>query len=155
MTDFTERITILSDDEIQDLYSIPMFSQEERSLYFAMDAQELNLALSHRSLTNRLFFVLQLGYFKARQMFFSFSLDEAEEDIRFVMDNHLPAHPLPGKKELNRLTRWKQQQKILSLFDYHECDAAWRSKLEERARLYVRISSKPANIFRELITYLE
>ena len=155
MTDFTERITILSAEEVRDLYGSPRFSQEKRSLYFAMDTQEFDLTLSHRSLMNRLSFVLQLGYFKARRMFFSFPLYEAEEDIRFIMDSHFPGHSLPEKMEVNRRTRWKQQQKILSLFDYHECDAAWRDKLEERARRYVQISAKPVNIFKELITYLE
>ena len=155
MTDFTERITILSAEEIRDLYDTPRFSQEERSLYFGMDTQELNLALSHRPLTSRLFFVLQLGYFKARRMFFSFSVNGDNDDVRFIMDSHFPGHPLPEKGKITRYTWRNQQLKILALFDYHECDAAWRDKLEEKARRYVRISSRPVNIFKELLTYLE
>ena len=46
MTDFTERIAILSAEEIHDLYGLPRFSQEERRLYFSMDPQEQSLALS-------------------------------------------------------------------------------------------------------------
>ncbi len=48
--DFTDRITILSTEKIRKLYDPPKFSQEERVLYFSMDYQEQNLALSCRSL---------------------------------------------------------------------------------------------------------
>lgn len=88
-------------------------------------------------------------------MFFVFSGNEVAEDVQFIMDSHFSGQPLPEKLEINRVTRWKQQQRILSLFDYQDCNATWRAKLQEKAHRCVRISSKPINIFRDLLSYLE
>ena len=123
LADFTERIAILSDEEIRDLYGLPRISKEERRLYFSMDPQEQSLALSHRFLTTRLFFILQLGYFKTTRMFFVFSGNEVKEDVQFIMDSYFSGQHLPEKLEINRVTRWKQQQRILSLFDYQRLPA--------------------------------
>jgi hypothetical protein len=120
-----------------------------------MDPQEQSLALSHRFLTTRLFFILQLGYFKARRMFFVFSGNEVGEDVQFIMDSHFSGQPLPENLVINRVTRWKQQRRILSLFDYNDFNATWRAKLQGKAHRCIRISSKPINIFRDLLSYLE
>ena len=40
LVDFSERITILTANEIEEIYRVPTFSDQERELYFAMDAKE-------------------------------------------------------------------------------------------------------------------
>ena len=155
MTDFTERVTILSANEIEDLYGLPELSEEERELYFAMDSEEQNIALRHRSLTTRLVFILQLGYFKAKRMFFVFSNDEIRKDVQFIKNRYFAGEPFPENFEINRVTRWNQQQRILSLYDYSDCDAMWKARIYERAHRCVRVSSKPIYIFKDLLSYLE
>ena len=62
------RLRILSDDEIDALYGRPRFTQEERNEYFTLSAQERATLGQLHSLKSRVFFILQLGYFKARRM---------------------------------------------------------------------------------------
>ena len=153
--DFAERITILSPNEIEDLYGLPKLSEEERELYFDMDADELEIACSHRSLMTKLIFILQLGYFKAKRMFFLFTYDEVRKDIQFISERYFCLKSLPKTFEINKTTRWKQQQRILSLFKYHDFNALRRIELQEKAHRSVRISSKPIYIFINMLAYLE
>lgn len=81
---FVERITILSINEINNIYNLPRLSEEERGLYFTMDAEERTIAQSHRSLNMKVFFILQLGYFKAKKMFFVLTNNEIKEDLQFI-----------------------------------------------------------------------
>jgi len=155
VTNFTERITILSANEVEDIYGLPKLFTEERELYFAMNADELKIADSHRTLVTKLIFMLQLGYFKVKKMFFSFTYDEIRDDIEFIRTRYALPEPDPKHFEINKVTRWNQQQRILALFHYHDCDASWRVKLQEKACRCVRISSKPICIFKDLLTYLE
>jgi hypothetical protein len=63
---YTERLQILIDSEINDLYSPPHFTLEERRFYFALNDQEAKVANSIRNRAHRCFFVALLGYFMNR-----------------------------------------------------------------------------------------
>ena len=83
------RIRILSDDEIEALYGRPYFTHEERAEYFALSAAEKAALTQLRFSNAKILFLLQLGYFKARRMFFVFEPQEVEEDIRFLRERYL------------------------------------------------------------------
>ena len=143
MADFTTRITILTSKEVEDLYRLPKLTDEERALFFALDPVEWNVAKSHRSLTSKLFFILQLGYFKAKKLFFTPVRTDIQGDIEFIKNTHFPERSLPETLEINKITRWNQQKRILQVCHYQECDAQWRMKLQKRALQTVKIFSKP------------
>jgi hypothetical protein len=79
-----KRLRILGEEEIDALYDRPRFSPDERQEYFAFTPQELTALEQFRSHPSRLYCMLQLGYFKARQQFFVFTLREVDEDIRYL-----------------------------------------------------------------------
>ena len=85
------RLKILSDDEIDALYGRPRFTQEERVEYFTLSAQEKVALAQLHSLKSKVFFILQLGYFKARRMFFVFGLKDAVDDAAYVRDKYFSA----------------------------------------------------------------
>ena len=155
LKNFVERITILSADEINSIYNLPLLSEEERVLYFTMDAEEYAIAHSHRSVAMEILFILQLGYFKAKKLFFTFTNDDIREDVQFIKNKYFLNESIPDNFTIAKSTRWDQQQKILSLFNYHDCDASWRTRLQERAVRCVRISARPTSIFKDIFTYLE
>lgn len=155
LTNFVERLTILSPNEIESLYGLPKLSEEERELYFSMDADELKIAHSHRFLTTKLIFILQLGYFKAKRMFFIFTYDEAHNDIQFIRERYSFPQFLPKNFGIHKTTRWKQQQHILKLFNYHEYNISRQLEIKDKARRSVKLSSKPICIFKDLLAYLE
>lgn len=87
---YKDRLKILEDHEIDELYGLPRFDSDEQSYYFSMTQEERDLANSHRSVENCVLFILQAGYFKAKTMFFSFEFDEVQDDIRHILRQHFP-----------------------------------------------------------------
>ena len=71
----SKRLRILGDEEIDALYGRPRFTPDERQEYFAFSPPELTALDQFHSHPSRLYAMLQLGYFKARQQFFLFSYE--------------------------------------------------------------------------------
>src|SRR5512142_100118 len=88
-----KRLRILRDDEIDALYGRPRFTPEEREEYFALSSAETAALEQSHSLKSRIYAILQLGYFKARQMFFALDPAEIAEDARFIQGRYFPRVP--------------------------------------------------------------
>jgi len=150
-----KRLRILGDDEIEAIYGQPRFTDEERAVYLSLSQTEKELLTELRSVKSQAYFVLQLGYFKSKHLFFTFDIDEVEEDMQFVLSQHFNNRKITNLSAVDKHTRLKQQRLILELFGYRICDAQARQKLEEKAQQSASICSKPIYIFRELMHYLE
>ncbi|MCU7805600.1 MAG: DUF4158 domain-containing protein [Candidatus Thiodiazotropha sp. (ex Lucinoma borealis)] len=120
---YTERLQILIESEINDLYSPPCFTLEERRFYFALNDQEAKAAKSIRSRAHRCFFVALLGYFKSRPVVLNPSFGDVEEDLRFIAKEQLPG---PGIRRFSLDQRQKDRlyRKIFSLLNYQK----WQGK---------------------------
>jgi hypothetical protein len=101
-------------------------------------------------------FILQVGYFKARALFFAFDFDEVQPDVRHIMDHH---YADGGESAISgpvvKQTRHAQQKKILQLYGSHACGSGERAALMARAAQVVRLSAKPVFLFRSLLQHLE
>ncbi len=148
-----KRLRILGDDEIENLYGRPCFTHEERVEYFALSPTEKAALGQLHSIKSRIYFILQLGYFKARHLFFVFSIGEVAEDARYIQEQYFPNFQFT-ESEITKVTRLKQQRQILYLCDYRNCDAEERQKLESKAQQAAMVCSKPIYVFRELMQYL-
>ena len=151
-----DRLKILEDQEIVELYGRPRFNHDERVQFFGLTPEERAVADGHYNLASRVLFILQVGYFKAKTMFFVFEFDDVREDVRHVLQQHY-AHfhdaelTAPSLKQ----TRHTQQRKILDLYGYQACNDGERAALMEKAGQLVRISVKPIFLFRNLLQHLE
>jgi len=100
----SKRITVLSEAEKQALYDLPDFDDFQRAEYFAMTEAEHALVFRRKDPLAQLYCLLQIGYFKAKQAFFRFSLkDVPAEDVAFMMQRYFPGvslalRPLPMKE---------------------------------------------------------
>lgn len=83
-----KRIQPLSDTEVEALYSQPEFNIHEQRLYFTLTPSEREALTQFSNTKTRIYFILQLGYFKARQQFFNFSLDEVISDVLFIVSTY-------------------------------------------------------------------
>jgi hypothetical protein len=70
------RLKILGPAEIKELFCLPHFPDEEREQLFAVTPTEKAALDDLHSVKSKIAFILQLGYFKARRMFFVFSENE-------------------------------------------------------------------------------
>jgi TnpA family transposase len=149
-----KRLRILGEDELESIYGRPCFTYEDRCDYFSLSQPEKDLVEGLRSTKSRAYFILQLGYFKAKRLFFIFDLHEAQEDLQYVLKQYLYNTKMVDMSSIDKSTRLKQQQMILQLFTYHICDAEIREQLEKKACMAARVCGKPIFIFREIINYL-
>nr|WP_240778744.1 DUF4158 domain-containing protein [Shewanella sp. SNU WT4] len=65
------RLSILSTDEIDELFRLPHFSDDDRRLYFDLSVKERELLDNTRTFSVAAYSVLQQGYFKAKRQFFN------------------------------------------------------------------------------------
>jgi len=148
-----KRLRILGDDEIQALYGRPHFTDDERLEYFALSPTEKAALEQLHSIKSRIYFIIQLGYFKSHHMFFVFALADVEEDAGYVRGQYFPDFPLDDL-DITKVTRLRQQSLILGLFRYRTCNAEQRQALAAKARQAAMVSAKPIYIVRELMHFL-
>ena len=95
----SKRLQILTDLDVWAIYSRPHFNDVERRYYFLLTEFELNLlkldAINKNSVSSKLYFILQFGYFKAKHLFFQFNYVEVEEDARFILNMYMPDYSTP------------------------------------------------------------
>lgn len=149
----SHRLALLSAAEIEALYGFPNFSDEDRQAYFELSEQELAV-VEARYRSVGLFFALELGYFKAKQRFFDFTLEQAQQDLRFLAARYFPDFSLKSFKLPSRPTRTGLQQDILKLTGYRLCDAQGMKDLEARAERLATRSTQPQYVLRELMQHL-
>lgn len=149
-----KRLHILDTEEIEALYGRPHFTQDDRPEVFTLTQPEKTLLAAFTLLHIQLYFMLQLGYFKAKQLFFTFTFDDAVEDVTYLLERYFPHMPSPQLPLLNKRTILKQRQHILELFGYRLCTPADRQVLFVRAQQAARISSKPIYVLHELLHFL-
>jgi len=149
-----KRLQILDADEIEALYGRPRFTPDDRPHDFTLTQPEHDARACLRSLPSQLYFMLQLAYFKAKQLFCTFTFAEVVDDLQYLLARAGLAVPDPMFTPLNKRTILHHRQLILDLFRYRLCAAPQRQQLATRARQAARMSSKPIYVFRELLQFL-
>jgi hypothetical protein len=149
----SHRLAILTAEEIDDLYGLPRFSDEDRQLYFELNADELE-AVQARTTSVGVYLALELGYFKAKRQFFSFEHSAVLGDLSHLLAMHIVDRTLESIKQPSKPTRIVIQRAILALVGYRHCDAVAQQALEEKARRIAMLSTQPLYILRESLQHL-
>ena len=82
------RLSILTANEIDDLYALPRFVDKDRHLFFDLSEPELDAVTAIRTVSVAAHLILQLGYFKAKRQFFTYERNETIEDIGYILKKH-------------------------------------------------------------------
>jgi len=143
----TQRLKILGDDEIEALFGLPRFTERQRLEFFSISIREQSVLKELGTVQSRVYFLLQLGYFKDRQMFFSFDSEEVQEDVQYILETHFSQYR-SANLTMSKNTKTRHQHLILELCSYNPCDLAI---LESKARKAAKICGKPIFVFREIV----
>lgn len=155
MKETERRLTILTRNELQELYGLPRFTDEERVRYFFLDQSEIEELEDFRTSLSKIYFILQLGYFKAKKRFFVFQFQEVKDDIYYISEKYRFKEEEITKTILAKSSRKDQYKIILKLLDYQICTQERKKELQEKAFYLATIHAKPIYIFKELFNYLE
>ncbi len=84
-----KRLTILSELEEFAFYGLPDFDYEQRTTYFTFTQEEIDLICRCREFHAQVYCAIQIGYFKAKHMFFHFKLNKIpKEDVEFILTRY-------------------------------------------------------------------
>ena len=149
----SERLAVLSDAEQFALYGLPDFDDRQRLDYLSLSEQELALASGRSGLPAQAYCCLQIGYFKAKHTFFSFSRDDAEEDLAFVLTRYFNGQAFEPCT-ITKHEHYTQRSMIAELFGYRLWSADYLPQLAQQAGKIVRRDVTPGFMVAELIAYL-
>jgi hypothetical protein len=150
---WAKRLHLLDATEIAALYDRPQFTDEEQAYYFALTPTEITHMQTFTDSAVQAVFVLQLGYFKAKQRFFSLELAEVRADLIFIL-GHAGLTVTPDNlRILNPRTIQQQRQLILSHVRYRHAHAAERAHAYQVVLQAARISPKPQYLLRILLQH--
>ncbi len=151
-----ERIQLLSNTEVEELYARPEFNPHEQALYFSLTPAERALLEGFRNTQTRIHFILQMGYFKAKQQFFTFSLDEVRSDAQYIVATYYSnADAAQFTGTLSREYARKQRQEILSLFEYRNWSPQYTADIESHISHLLRYYPKGHSAFRQLLAFFD
>jgi len=150
----SKRISILNQSEINELYQIPKFTDDERRWYFELHGSEPKLLMFSGSKKTKADVILQLGYFKAKNQFFQYRHDDIHTDIDYILNQFFDDVQI-GKFSISREIKRKNQNRILNLLGYQYFKKTKHVEpLLSKARELSRVSVNPVFIFRELIEFV-
>lgn len=98
MSSNSRRLSILSAKEVDDLYGLPHFTEDERHLYFDLSTAEREVIATVRTVSVAVHLTLQLGYFKAKRQFFNYQQDAVIEDLNYILKQNFPGQRLASIK---------------------------------------------------------
>jgi hypothetical protein len=146
-------LTVLSEAEQYALYGLPDFDDGQRLDYLSLSEPELALASSRPSLCAKTYCALQIGYFKAKHLFFRFTWDEVPEDCAFVLTRYFNDQAFKPQA-LTKHEYYTQRVMIAELFGYRLWSADFLPQLTQQVAQRVRRDVTLGFIVAELIVYL-
>ena len=153
--DNAKRIQLLTEAEISNLYDKPDFTADERELFFTVSKLELDKMAQYHNVRTRVYFILQLGYFKAKQQLFRFSFEDVIDDTKFILQKFFDQTNKHWQGSLSRNSLRSQKQIILDLFDYQDWSTAIEPMVFAKLCKSLRYFPKGHSALRQLLFYLE
>ena len=151
----SERLTILSAEENLVFYGLPDFDDEQRVRYFTFDENELDLIFRCKEFHAQVYCAIQIGYFKAKNMFFKFQLNRIpKEDVHFLLNQYFNNKQL-ASFNITKNAYYFQQKEICRLFGYTLWANPDLAIVAEQSNKIVRKDATPKFILNELFAFLK
>ncbi len=147
------RITILTNEEIDELYLLPIFSHIHREEYFALDDETLKVIANLERLETKVYLILLIGYFRAKPVIPKFQLMDVYNDVRYICQKYFDGKDITNIYT-SKSTRSTLVTKMLSIVGAERYQkSAHQHELVERPKDVVTISTEPRYIFDECLAF--
>jgi len=100
----SRRLSILSAQEIEGLYGLPRFTEDDRQVFFDLSPVEREVVDAVHAISTAVQLTLQLGYFKARRQFFVYTREAVLDDLEHSRGRYFPA------REIADIKWWPRRQ---------------------------------------------
>ena len=152
------RLQILAEQELLAIYDRPRFNDAERRHYFSLSESEL-ASVKLRSINGvaasaKLYLILQIGYFKAKHLFFNFQYIDVMDDCTFILSTYMP-NDLAPERLPTRTFQLKAKSNVLNLFGFQDNLEIIDDFISEKSSMIVRKTNDPTDVFNYLKDLLE
>jgi len=146
-------IKILGQQDIQDFDAVPELNGEDRKKFFYIPIWAKEILENLRTPVNKVGFILQLGYFKADNKFFS-SKSFNPKDVEFVSEKlQIPLSSTDLSGYLGS-TSERHQEIILNNLGWSKFDEGAKNILAQEAAILCSKQTKPRLMFISLVEFL-
>ena len=139
------RIILLSNAEIEEFYSLPIFNKKDREIFFALSNSDYKLLDEYRTQKLKIYFILQLGYFRATQQFYNFKFDDVLEDVSYLINKYFTTSQNTLNDKPHRKSIKDQQTIILKSHDYIDWSTSLAPQVMEHLLELIRYYPKGSN----------
>ncbi len=146
------KLAILTSHERQRFDSPPTFNADERAIYFALTNPLLKIIDNLRTTTNKVGFMLQLGYFKSQGKFYTADQFRPQDIDYIVKLLGLNADELELDTYRNKIPQ-DHRKKILTLLDWQPLASSSQIHLTEHILRHAKNQLSPKQIFLFAIDY--
>ena len=115
------KLTIFSTQDRKRFDLPPKFSRNEQLTYFALNKEILHILSQLRTVTNKVGFMLQYGYFKSHGKFYTADQFKSQ-DIKYVLKSLKLDHNRLCLEQYREYTLAQHRKKILSHFGWKPLD---------------------------------
>lgn len=143
-------ISILTSQEQRKFDAVPLFSKDQRRVYFTITRDMRSTLSGSGQPAGKLGFVLQMGYFKASGRFYPTRQFRARDIDHVCKQLRLPSVDLIGY-EGTVVTR--HRQRILTLLGWSDGDDSARTALATQALQLASHQARPRQVFTTLVDY--
>ncbi|MBW8310018.1 MAG: DUF4158 domain-containing protein [Candidatus Paracaedibacteraceae bacterium] len=155
MNSTNKRLSTLSPLEEFAFYGFPDFDKEQRATFFDFTEEELTLILRRHSFHSQVYCAVQIGYFKAKKLFFHFSLDKIpKDDLQFILLRYFDNEAL-SSFTVTKHEYYLQRKSISDLFGYQLWSRKFLPELNNRAKLSAKRDTAPNFVAHEILDFLQ
>ncbi|HBS0624423.1 TPA: DUF4158 domain-containing protein, partial [Klebsiella pneumoniae] len=147
------RIQILTEQEIHELYSRPIFNQIEREEYFSLDPSMKKILTKMSKIETKIYLILLIGYFRAKPVIAQFKLREVKHDVDYIYATHFP-NKKPKYPFIAKSTRATLIAKMYEILGFSRLLKRDKQALIERLNDVATICTYPKYIFDECLAFL-
>ena len=100
------RLKILSNDDFNKLYELPLIGDGDRSFVFELDEEDHEYISTLSDFPKKVDYILQLAFFKITQSFYTFTFQKVRQDTWHIIKTFYPTEKFP-KKQVSKRLRFK------------------------------------------------
>ena len=149
------RIILLSNAEIDELYSLPTFNKKDRETFFALSNSDYKLLDEYRTQKLKIYFILQLGYFRTTQQFYNFKFEDILDDVSYLINKYFDQSKNTLTDKPHRASIKDQQNIILKLHNYIDWSPGLAGQIMDHLLELIRYYPKGSSALRELFKYFQ
>lgn len=148
-----KRIALLSDTAIDQLFNKPNFNSQDLELFFELSSSEHLLVENYKTIKLKIYFIVQLSYFRATQNFYSFNLHDVPKEVKYLSNKYFNPIKKAIQYKPDREIIMAQQNLILKLYNYQDWSSTLIPEVSNHLAELIRYYPNPEISFSELLKY--